>query len=128
MRGFKPVTIGADDVVSNRPFKAVKFAADLKPGKWYRLSYFVKGEDVRPHAKRGGAQAVVWQEESTDKGKAYPASGFSGTFDWIHCAAEFRVPKRVPEGYRPEVDVRLIHATGTAHFDGLVVEEIEKGK
>lgn len=123
---FKPVTITEDSVVSDRPFKAVKFAADLKPGKRYRISYFVKGENVRPHAKRGGAQAVVWQDESADRGRTYPASGFSGTFDWIHCAEEFHIPRRVPEGYRPEVDVRLIHATGTAQFDGLIVEEIRK--
>lgn len=44
----------------------------------------------------------------------------------MHHSAEFRVPKAQPAGYRPEVDLRLIHATGTVRFDGLVVKEIAK--
>ena len=125
---FKPTTITVGKNEADKPFKAVKFAADIKPGKWYRVSYFVKGEDIKPNAKRGGAQAVVWQSEAIDKGKTYPATGFDGSFDWVHHSSEFRIPKRVPEDFKPEVDVRIIHATGTAHFDGLIVEEIEKKK
>ena len=126
VRDFQPVriTVGKDE--TDKPFKAVKFAADLRPGKWYRISYFVKGENVRPYARRGGANAVVWQDESADRGKVYPVVGFEGTFDWMHHSAEFRVPKAQPAGCRPEVDLRLIHATGTVRFDGLVVEEISK--
>ncbi len=124
--GFKPTTITVGDDEADKPFKSVKFAADLKPGKWYRISYFVKGENIVPNAKRGGANAVVWKSEVADKGTVYPATGFDGTFDWVHQSGEFRIPKHMTEDFKPEVDVRLIHATGTAHFDGLVVEEIDK--
>jgi len=34
------------------------------------------------------------------------------------------IPKGASEGFKPEVDLRLIHATGTVWFDGLVIEEI----
>ena len=124
--GFKPTTITVAKAETDKPFKAVKFAANLKPGRWYRISYFVKGEKISPHAKRGGANAVVWQNEEADKGKVFPKVGLDGTFDWVHQSGEFRVPKKLPFDFRPEVDVRIFRATGTAHFDGLVVEEIRK--
>lgn len=59
-----------------------------------------------------------------DKGSVFPMVGLDGTFDWVHQSGEFRVPKNFPGEYRPEVDVRLFFATGTVHFDGLIVEEI----
>ena len=125
VRDFRPVTITVRSPDKDRPFVARKFAADLVPGKWYRLSYFAKGENIQPCVKRGGANAVVWQDERTDKGKVYPVRSFEGTFDWIHHAAEFRVAREQPEGYRPEVDLRLFQATGTVWFDGLIIEEID---
>ena len=123
---FKPTTITVGKDETGRPFKAVKFAADLKPGKWYRISYYVKGEGIAPYAKRGGANAVVWQNEEVDKGSVYPVVGLEGTFDWVHQSGEFRIQRKRTFEFKPEVDVRLIHATGTVHFDGLVVEEIKK--
>ena len=124
--GFKPTTVmvGKDEI--DKPFKAVKFAAGLKPGKWYRISYYVKGEGIAPHAKRGGANAVVWRNEALDKGSVYPKVGLDGTFDWVHQSGEFRIPRSLPHEFKPEVDVRLFHATGTAHFSDLIVEEIKK--
>ena len=121
---FKPTTITVGKGETSKPFKAVKFAAKLTPGKWYRISYFVKGEGIAPYAKRGGANAVVWKNEAMDKGSVFPMVGLDGTFDWVHQSGEFRVPKNFPGEYRPEVDVRLFFATGTVHFDGLIVEEI----
>ena len=123
---FKPTTITVGKGETGRPFKAVKFAADLKPGTSYRISYFVKGEGVAPYAKRGGANAVVWKNEGADKGTVYPVVGLDGTFDWVHQSGEFRIPRNMPFDFKPEVDVRLFLATGTVHFDGLVVEPIKK--
>ena len=121
--GFRPVTLSADLSMTNKPFYAVKYPLDLKPGRNYRVSYFVKGEKIVPYAKRGGAQAVVWFDESGDNGRATPRIGFDGTFDWIHNSYEFHVPANPPAAFRPEVDLRLFQATGTATFDGLIVEE-----
>jgi len=126
--GFKPTTITVGKDETEKPFKAVKFAADLKPGKWYRISYYVKGEGIAPHAKRGGANAVVWRNEGLDKGSVYPKVGLDGTFDWVHQSGEFRILNKLPHEFKPEVDVRLFYATGTAHFADLIVEEIKKKK
>ena len=38
--------------------------------------------------------------------------------------AEVYVPKSLSCDFRPEIDLRVFFATGTAHFDGLVVEEL----
>ena len=45
-------------------------------------------------------------------------------FDWLHQTAEVYVPKSLSCDFRPEIDLRVFFATGTAHFDGLVVEEL----
>ena len=83
----------------------------------------MKGEKIAPYARRGGAQAVVWFNEAVDKGLVTPRIGFDGTFDWLHNAFEFRVPG-FKKDFKPELDLRLFQATGTATFDGLIVEEI----
>ena len=39
---------------------------------------------------------------------------------------EVYVPKSLSCEFKPEIDVRLFHAIGTAHFADLIVEEIKK--
>ena len=119
-----PVTIAVDHSMTNSPFQVKKFKADMKQGRKYRVSYFVKGENIVAHKRRGGAQAVVWFNEKADRAKVVPGVGLEGTFDWIHQTAEVYVPKKLPCDFKPEIDLRLFFATGTAHFDGLIVEEL----
>lgn len=124
--GFKPVTITVDNTMTNKPFRRVKFRlSDLKQGHRYRLSLFIKGEDIVPLASRGGAQGIVWADESIDEGRSYPRSGATGTFDWMHFEGEYTVPEKRLKEFKPEVHVRMFRATGTAHFDGLLVEEVK---
>ena len=118
------VTITVDHSMTNSPFKAMKFKADMKQGRKYRISYFVKGENIVAYERRGGAQAVVWFNEKADRAKVVPRVGLEGTFDWIHQTAEVYVPKKLSCDFKPEIDLRMFFATGTAHFDGLVVEEL----
>ena len=124
VKDFRPVTITATADMTNKPFYAVKFAVAPKPARRYRISYFVKGENIVPTARRGGAQAVAWRNEKTDSGRAVPDVGFEGTFGWMHHSETFVWPKKGFEAMRPEIDLRLFFATGTAMFDGLVVEEV----
>ena len=51
--------------------------------------------------------------------------GLEGTFDWIHQTMEVYVPKSLSCEFKPEIDLRVFFATGTAHFDELVVEEVK---
>ena len=120
----KPVKIAVDKTMTDKPFHAVKFSAGLKRGGKYRISYFVKGENIEPYRRRGGAQAVVWWNEAADRAKVVPNVGLEGTFDWVHQSAEFTVPKWLPCEFKPEIDLRLFFATGTVKFAALAVEEL----
>ena len=124
LRAVGPVTVTVDNSMTNSPFKALKFKADMKQGKMYRISYFVKGENIVAYKRSGGAQAAVWFNEAADRAKVVPSAGLAGTFDWIHQTAEVWVPKKLSCDFKPEVDLRVFFASGTAHFDGLVVEAL----
>ena len=89
------------------------------------MSLFIKGENIVPLESGGGAQGIVWADESIDKGRGYPRSKASGTFDWMHFEGEYTVPEEGLKKFKPEVHVRMFRATGTAHFDGLLVEEVK---
>ena len=55
-----------------------------------------------------------------------PKAGLTGTFDWIHQTETVYIPKKLPCDFKPEIDLRMFFATGTAHFDGLILEEVNK--
>ena len=123
--GFRPVTITVDNTMTNKPFHCVKYPVPLRQGHRYRISFFAKGENVRPYAPRGGVQGVPWADEAWNAGKSFPGAGATGTFDWVHFVTEYHVPKSGIVNFKPEVDLRLFFATGTVHFDGLLVEELK---
>jgi hypothetical protein len=126
VEGFKPVTITVDATMTNKPFHCVKCKVPLaRQGRHYRISFFAKGEGVRAHERRGGVQGIMWADEAADKGKSFPRVGATGTFDWTHFCNEYYVPKSGVENFRPEVALRMFYATGTVHFDGLLVEEVK---
>ena len=125
VEGFKPVTITVDNTMTNKPFYRVKYPVPLRQGHRYRISFFAKGENVRPYAPRGGVQGVPWADEAWNAGKSFPGAGATGTFDWVHFVTEYYVPKSGIVNFKPEVDLRLFFATGTVHFDGLLVEELK---
>ena len=126
VKDSRPLTITVDAADPNVPFKAVPVPVDLEPGGNYRLSFFVRGTNIAPFAKRGGAQAVLWWNEAEDKGMAVPKVGIAGTFDRIHQSVEFHVPKHAPFEIRPALALRLFFATGTVVFDGVLVERIKR--
>lgn len=126
VKEFKPVTITVDATMTNKPFHCVKYALPLvQQGHRYRVSFFAKGENVRAHERRGGVQGILWWDEAADAGKSFPRVGASGTFDWVHLERDFYIPKTGVAHFKPEVDLRMFYATGTVHFDGLLVEEIK---
>ena len=127
VENFKPVTITVDNSMTNKPFYCVKYPIPLRQGCFYRISFFAKGENVRPYASRGGVQGIPWADEAMNVGTSFPRNGATGSFDWVHFVTEYYVPITGIVNFKPEVDLRLFFATGTVHFDGLLVEEV-KGK
>ena len=97
----------------------------LKPNTRYRLSYFVRYENVVPAKKGGGVYSNVWTEGQN----WYPVNhcGHTGTAGWIYQEQTFvsRPEKGEYGGYDAcSLSLCLRDATGTAWFDDVLLEEL----
>ena len=122
---FKPLTIEVTEAEAEQaPFRAKNYPVDFKPGRRYRVSYFVSGRNIKSRLRGCGASSVAWLDE--EGGKFVGVAGYRivGTFDRFFQAYEFDIPKTLPENFRPEVALRLYHSSGKAVFEDLVVEEV----
>ena len=100
-------------------------ALRLKPNTKYRLSYFVRYENVVPAKKGGGVYSNVWTEGQN----WYPVNhcGHTGTAGWIYQEQTFvsRPEKGEYGGYDAcSISLCLRDATGTAWFDDVLLEEL----
>ena len=98
----------------------------LKPNMKYRLSYFVRFENVVPAKKGGGVYSNVWTEGQN----WYPTHpfGHTGCADWIYQEQEFvsREEKGLHGGYdNCSISLCLLNATGTVWFDDVRLEEVQ---
>lgn len=95
----------------------------LKPGIRYRISYFVKTENLE------GRGACMEYEEYTPKYRAvhFPEGGYvRGTEDWMHVSGEFVAGADVGTAKdRSMVWLRVFKSTGTVWFDGMTLEEMK---
>ena len=106
----------------------LKGAAALKPNTTYRLSYFVKTEDVRRLASGGGACMEVEQYGVKYSMLRKPSgSCLHGTKDWMHQSLEFKTNDDVVKhpGYKARLRLWLSKCVGSAWFDGVRLEEVE---
>lgn len=99
----------------------------LKPNTKYRLSYFVRFENVVPSKKGGGVYSNVWTEGQN----WYPTHpfGHTGSADWIYQEQTFvsREEKGLHGGYdNCSISLCLLNATGTVWFDDVRLEEFGK--
>ncbi len=95
----------------------------LRPGRWYRLTAWVRTENLDPH----GAPVCGTFQIQFPSGKGTVASGKShpGTNDWTKETLFFTPP---PGDGLTRIAVFFVgygKGTGTAWFDGLVLEEID---
>ena len=107
--------------------------APLKPNTRYRLSYFVRTENVEPRTMYGGGGGIavnIWDDHNS----WYPGKNFfTGTMDWIYQEFVFTTGPHtnIPFGGRKNESYLWLHrlnAAGTAWFDDVRLEEIdEKG-
>ena len=93
----------------------------LKRGARYRLSFFVKGRDIVPVRKGGGAGITVCDAFN----HAFPqTAGIVGTFDWMHQTFEFTSDPESNDRCLSYIYLRLSGANGTVWFDGVRMEEL----
>ena len=112
------------DVVPFRPH------ATLKPFTRYRLSYFVSFENVVPRELGGGIGPTLHAERKDGvkwKGSfVFPADYrfLSGSSGWIYQVFEFETSGTWDPAAVPIFYLRLRHATGTARFDAVRIDEV----
>ena len=95
----------------------------LKPGVRYRLSYFLKLENVTPLTRGGGVCARIWD----DKNVWFPGGGesnYSGTTDWIAQHYEFTAGEKTNIGQKSYLSVEIRNATGTFWIDDVRLEAL----
>ena len=114
----------ASDKVPNRKVSESDFCtfANLKSGRTYRLSYFVKTKDVVPYCNPGfsvGAGVCMWF--SANHYRQHPNPRMTGSCGWIHQSCEFSPPVDAP---RTKLQFRLERSVGTMWVDGVLLEDI----
>ena len=125
--GFGAVKIVIDDPKGGGVYRMLNKGKErLKPNTKYRLSYFVRFENVVPTKKGGGVYSNVWTEGQN----WYPTHPFGhvGSADWIYQEQEFvsREEKGLHGGYdNCSISLCLLNATGTVWFDDVRLEEVK---
>jgi len=102
----------------------------LEPSTRYRLSFFVKCDDVTPVVSGGGVSAIVRQQKKEDGTKGaewtFPDYGnfLSGTMDWIPQVFEFETDESWREQPETAIWLQVRYAAGIAHFDDVRLDRI----
>ena len=105
----KPDCLFAQNIVMN-----------LKPDTKYRLSFYMKTEDVIPSKSGGGCVRLTVLGEV----RFYPGQQIIGTRDWFRQTFDIVTPAKPKESIT-YVAPSLINASGTVWFDDVRLEEIE---
>ncbi len=93
----------------------------LKPGAKYRLSYFMRLDDLKVSSKWGRFSCRLKFEGAPRVGRDAPR--FVGTTGWIYVEREYEIPKDFKKG-AGTIDCTFADAAGRALVDGLRLEEI----
>lgn len=91
----------------------------LEPGTRYRLSYFVKLDNVKGRGRETGVCVNLW----SDRNRWFPSVRLTGTTPWIRQSFEFTTGKN--EKTQFSVKPFMLNCSGTAHFDNISLEKVE---
>ena len=91
----------------------------LAAGKRYRLSYYVKLDNVVPSDQNGGVSVGLW----TGRNRWFPKKRLTGTTSWVRQSSEFTVEEKDAGSAR--LNLFMYRCTGAANFDALVLEEVK---
>jgi hypothetical protein len=96
----------------------------LKASTSYRLSYFVRLDDVRPLP---GWSGVVGEFFDGENYFHYPRPPLKGNSDWMYQESVFTTPSRTCSGGEQKFQFLLKNVKGTAWFDDVRLEELPAG-
>ena len=98
----------------------------LKAGTKYRLSYFVRTDNMRSSQKTGntGVYVAVFIQ-GKQVGSVFPRSMVSGTTQWHRVTGTFKTPPVVRGPKKNFLSIAGFRAGGEAFFDEIIIEEIK---
>jgi hypothetical protein len=90
----------------------------LKPATRYRVSYFVKIDEIVPRSQESGVCLNIW----TDRNRWFPQNKLTGTTPWLKQSFEFETgADEKPDAY---IKPFLLSCSGSASFDMICLEEL----
>ena len=116
----------AYEFVTNRPYLApVAQKVKLEPTETYRISCWVRTENVKPPKNEPGAKIGFEWQDSAGRYDGVYSRQITGTKDWTHLT--FLTPP-IPKGItssRVQIYVGYGRTPGKAWFDDVTIEKIE---
>ena len=99
-----------------------QYLPSLKPNTRYRLSFFLKLDNLQCKSSGGGAGITMMQGFN----HSFPErTSYTGTMDWTHCCFELTTDPETNSRTRSYIRLRLSAGTsGTAWFDGVRLVEL----
>lgn len=99
---------------------------DIRKGRKYRLSYFIKTKDVVPYESPNwnGAGVCVWFKPGNYTAHYYvkdPSPLLNGSCGWVAQSFEFSPPIDTPHA---KFQFRLENSLGTMWVDGVLLEDV----
>ena len=95
-------------------------AVKLEPDTKYRLSYFIRTENLQSPI---GAGAFLYFTKTN--GRAYPGTRLTGTHPWHKLTFEFTTPPDTGKDFTPRLGLWIWNAAGEAWFDNIHIEKIK---
>lgn len=120
--GSNSIRLQAFDPKMKNLFGIAQSLPSLKPDTKYRLSYYVRTENVIPASNAGGAVVNIWD----DKNLWFPKNAITGTTPWIRQSFEFISGPKTNDGKNKSyIKLYLLLASGTVWFDGVTLSEVK---
>ena len=91
----------------------------IKPGKKYRISYFLKTNNIK-----GSRGAGAYISFSKGKGWSLPGHSVTGTTPWHRLNFEFTAPAHTGKDMVPSFSFWIWKGEGEAYFDEVRIEEL----
>lgn len=118
------------EVATNRPVSVSivqyldKGEQRLKPNCRYRLSYYLKLDNVMPLRRSGGVSARIWDDKNVWFPDAKDGQPFVGTTDWIAQSYEFTSGPETNVQKPSYLSIDIRQATGTVWVDDVRLDEV----
>ena len=116
-------TCGASLIMDARRNTLSQWGLNLKPATKYRLSFYVKLEDVKPQKASGGLTLRIG---FTSNRSIWPLNRpLHGTADWRRYVFDVTTPKDVGDPKREAIVFSFRDAAGRALLDGISLTELK---